>query len=101
MDKGGVPHPVNSVELYLPWNNTWLDLPPLPDLGNKHGRMDRTNIMSLTDGGGSHLYLLGGYSTDLTTGMTATTGTVWRLMGVGPKSQSYAWTSSFDPALGR
>ena len=100
MDKGRVPHPVNSVELYLPWNNTWLDLPPLPDPVDGAGRMDMTRIMSLTDSAGSNLYLPGGSSSDWNTGLTTDTGTVWRLLW-DRGSRTYSWIDSLDPELGR
>ena len=87
------------MEVYIPWNNTWLDLPPLPDLGDGGSRMDETRIMSLPASGGSYLYLVGGSSTDWNIGETTYTRTVWRLVwDIG--SQTYSWTNSIDPALG-
>ena len=100
MDDGGYIHSVNSVEVYIPWNNTWLDLPPLPDLGDGEGRMDQTRIMSLTDSGGSYLHLLGGSRSDYNTEMATDTGTVLRLQW-DRGSQTYSWIDSLDPALGR
>ena len=88
------------MEVYLPWNNTWLDLPPLPDLGDGDGRMDRTRIMSLTVSGGSDLHLLGGSRTDWNTGEVRATRTVWRLEW-DSGSQTYSWTSRSNQALGR
>ena len=91
---------MNSVEVYIPWNNTWIDLPPLPDLGDGYGRMDHTRIMFLPDSGGTHLYLLGGRSTDWNKGDAKVIGTVWRLVW-DKSSLTYSWTDSFDPELGR
>ena len=98
MDDRGAFHFVHSVEVYLPWNNTWLDLPPLPELSDGGGRMDMTRIMSLTDSGGSYLYLLGGSSSDRNTGFTTDTGTVWRLLW-DRGSRTYSWIDG--PQLGR
>ena len=97
---GGGLHSVNSVEVYIPWNDTWLNLPPLPDLGDEAGRMEQTRIMYMDDSGGSHLYLLGGSRTDWNTGKTKVTRTVWRLMWHSG-SQTYTWIDSYYTALGR
>ena len=92
---------MHSVEVYIPWNKTWLDLPPLPDLGDGHGRMDRTRIMFMTDQvDGSSLYLLGGSRSDSPTREGAITSSVWRLLW-DSGSQTYSWTDSYDPELGR
>ena len=50
-----LPYPINSVEMYLPWNDTWGDLPTLPNWTGADGtvhQMTNTHIMSLmtTDG---------------------------------------------------
>ena len=92
---------MNSVEVYIPWNNTWLDLPALPYMEDGNHRMDETRIMYITDdSGGSFLYLLGGSSTDWNTEEGIFTGTVWTLSW-DHGSQTYSWKSSLDPALGR
>ena len=90
------------MEVYIPWNNTWLDLPPLPDLGDGGGRMDRTSIIFMTGSGGgrSSLHLLGGSRTDWNIGRATYTGTVWRLLW-DDGSQTYSWTDSYDPPLGK
>ena len=87
------------MEVYIPWNNTWLDLPLLPELGEGVGRMDMTSIMSLTDSGGSTLYLLGGSNNDWSIGVGTTTWTVWRLLW-DKGSQTYSWIHRLDPRLG-
>ena len=97
---GGVHHPVHCVEVYIPWNDTWLNLPPLPDMEDEDGRMDRTAIMYLHNSGGSSLYLLGGTSTDWTIFETNITKTVWRLQW-DSRSQTYSWTKRGAPTLGR
>ena len=100
-DGGGAMPPVHSAEVYIPWNNTWLDLPLLPDLGDGAGRMDDVRIMSLTpSGGGSSLNLIGGSSGDYNTGMAFISMKVWTLQwDVG--SQTYSWNNRLNPELGR
>ena len=89
------------MELYIPWNNTWLDLPPLPDLADGAGRMDRTRIMHMTGSeGGFRLYLLGGSTTDWNTGESTFTETVWRIVW-DSSSKTYSWTNRATPVLGR
>ena len=101
LDDGGSRHPVNSVEVYLPWNNTWVGLPPLPDLGEGDGRLDLSPIMSLpSGGGGSDLCLLGGSSNDYNTGIATDVNTVWRLVWEST-SQTYSWINTYVPALGK
>ena len=90
MDDIGTFHSVQSVEVYIPWNNTWLDLPSLPDLSDEGDRMDLTSILSLTDSAGSFLYLLGGSSNDWDSGECRETGTVWRLEW-DRGSRTYSW----------
>ena len=88
------------MEVYIPWNDTWIYLPELPDLGDGVGRMDQTYIMELSGSGGSHLYLLGGSHTDWKIGFIETTKTVWRLVwDMG--SKTYSWTDMAIPELGR
>ena len=98
MDDRGAFHSVQSVEVYIPWNNTWLDLPALPDLSDEGGRMDLTRILSLTDSAGSFLYLLGGSSNNWDSGECRETGTVWRLEW-DRGSCTYSWRDG--PGLGR
>ena len=97
----GVVHPTSSVEVYLPWNDTWLELPPLPVLPPGH-RMTESRIFSLNRGGILKLLLLGG---DYNLGSGASTGggeytrSVWRLEWRNSNS-SYYWTDELVPALG-
>ena len=90
-----------GVEVYIPWNNTWLDLPLLPDQGYGEGRMERTCIMFLSVSGGVfELYLLGGRRTDWNTGENTVTTGVWTLVWASG-SQTYSWSYRFNPLLGR
>ena len=44
---------VPSVEVYLPWNDTWYSLPELPTLTDDRGRkwnMTDTHLMTLGEG---------------------------------------------------
>ena len=80
------------MEVYLPWNNTWLELPALPFIDPGH-RMTDTRIISLTSQGSGvpRLYLLGGnyYLSPLE---IITTDKVWELVWNG-KTNSYNWIS--------
>ena len=89
------------MEVYIPWNNTWLDLPLLPDLGEGDGRMDRTRILYTTDSaGGFYLSLLGGSSTRWNTAEYTSVNNVWTLLW-DKGSKTYSWTDRDAPALGR
>ena len=91
------------MEVYIPWNNTWLDLPPLPDLGDGGGRMEKTRIMSMTDSSnGLALYLLGASRTEMNTGWTTSTDIVWTLVwDMGSKTYSWTHGPTQVPPLGR
>ena len=75
------------MEVYLPWNNTWLELPPLPLLDDQVHRIEQTRIFSLNKDGLLRLYLLGGSST-LQTDQDVYTNAVWQLEWF---NQSYHW----------
>ena len=100
-DKEGASHSVFGVEVYLPWNDTWLDLPPLPDLGGGYGRMDRTRLMFLSDvaGGVPLLYLLGGSTTIWSHGVDASDRRVWILQW-DTFNHTYSWSDRDEPLLG-
>ena len=101
--KGRLVHSVSSVEVYIPWNDTWMDLPQLPDFGGGQGRMDKTRIMSLpglAGGGEPGLYLLGGSSSNWSRGEETDTNQVWRLMW-DHGSHTYSWTDTYQQELGR
>ena len=96
-------HPTTSVELYLPWTNTWIDLPPLPHI-TAHGTMYNitdTLIMSLaTAGGGNTLHLVGGQNSDWSTGEERVTRKVWQLR-FSSDTHSYHWTDVLDSKMGK
>ena len=77
------------MELYIPWNDTWLELPALPSIEPGH-RMTNTRTISLTrQDGVPRLYLLGGnyYLSPL---QKRYTDKVWGLVWNGTM-QSYNW----------
>ena len=90
-------HPISTAEVYLPWKDTWLELPPLPVIDQGH-RMEDTHIFSLHTGGGLRLHLLGG-DYDLGGGEGRFTRSVWRLQWEDSNS-SYYWTDDLEPVLG-
>ncbi len=64
--------------------------------------MDTTQIMSLVTaaaGEGERLYLLGGTSSDWSTGVGTNTLTVWMLM-YNKYNKTYYWSDELDPPLG-
>ena len=88
-----VRHSISSVELYVPWNNTWVNLPLLPFVELNY-RMVATQVMSLSMYGLSKLCLLGG---DYQVSKNAAIGTngVWELLW-NDTSRSYSWEEGMD-----
>ena len=84
-------HPTPTVEVYIPWNQTWVSLPPLPTLDQ--GDMWSTRIISMLSGGLNTLYLVGGEHYDPNTGVATLTGQVWTLRH---NSSGYYWYSDSD-----
>ena len=76
-------HSTGSVELYLPWSDSWIPLPELPHFTWSDGTvlpMTDTHIMSLalTDSAYS-LRLVGGGNYDWNTVVERVTSKVWQL----------------------
>ena len=91
---------LSSAELYIPWNNTWVDLPTLPVFRDHDVTLQITNPgMMWLHKPYYGLYLLGGCSYDLPTGMETCTTDVWNLMPTEDKLSHY-WTSETIPPLG-
>ena len=90
-------HTTSSAEVYLPWKDTWLELPPLPVMDPGH-RNQTTRIFSLHTDSGLRLHLLGGFY-DQGGGEARYTRSVWRLEWQDSNS-SYYWTDDFEPSLG-
>ena len=100
MDEEGRLCPVHSAEVYLPWNNTWLELPPLPlinDQDQDMGELYNSRIFSLNKEGLLNLYLLGGISGINTEDDNVYTNDVWRLIW-DSSNQSYHWTEDKKPS---
>ena len=95
-DKEHVRHSISSVELYVPWNNTWVNLPLLPFVELNY-RMVATQVMSLSMYGLSKFCLLGG---DYQVSKNAAIGTngVWELLW-NDTSRSYSWEEGIDIRL--
>ena len=102
MDDKGTMHPVSSAELYIPWNNTWVPLPTLPDWtadGSVH-QMTITQVMVMdTAGVANRLYLVGGASMDWSTMTESSIKTVW-VLRFNSASHGYYWDSSTTQAMG-
>ena len=101
---GKVDLSLNSVELYIPWNDTWIDLPPLPDITDDDGtplcKMSFTKLMNMDRSGHTNtLLLLGGENMDWNTYLEATSRSVWRLL-FNKGNHSYYWTNQFDQPMG-
>ena len=94
------------MELYVPWNDTWIYLPDLPKIEGPVGKeeeliMSKTHIVSIADSDrGSALLLLGGtFVNRKTISKERTSRKVWRLLG-DERSHSYSWTDQFDTEMG-
>ena len=86
-------HYISTSEVYLPWKDTWLELPPLPDIDPGH-RMEFTRIFTLNTGGnGLRLYLLGGDYAQARGGGRYTRR-VW-MLNWNPSNSSYYWTTEW------
>ena len=90
-------HYISTVEVYLPWKDTWLEFLPLPVQDPGH-RMEETRIFSLYTNSGLKLHLLGGFY-DLGGDRATYTSKVWRLLWRESNS-SYYWSDEWDPAMG-
>ena len=99
-------HPINSVELYLPWNDTWRELPPLPNFTNTgvEYKMNFSPLMSLSltdDEVSNDLLLLGGSNIDMSTEMETCTTKVWVLTFI-MDNHTYLWSQTDSaPDMGR
>ena len=98
-------HPATRVELYIPWNDTWIYLPDLPkkedQVKNEELIMSKTHIVSIAENErGSALLLLGGtFVNRKTMSEEIPSRGVWRLLW-DKTSHSYSWTDQFDTKMG-
>ena len=97
-------NPLKSVEVYLPWNDTWMDLPNLPTWTVEDGtayQATLTHIMSLaTTGDTNKLHLIGGACMDWNTQAEGIVGTVWR-QAFNSRNETFFWEQRFDPETGK
>ena len=94
------------MELYVPWNDTWIYLPDLPKIEDPVEKeeliMSKTHIVSISDNArGSALLLLGGtFVNRKTMSEEKSSREVWRLLW-DETSHSYSWTDQFDSKMGK
>jgi hypothetical protein len=100
---GDVLHPTSSVELYLPWSDSWIPLPSLPNITLSDGAvlpMTNTHIMFLVTNSANMVHLVGGTSTDWNTGLETMTSKVWELP-YNRANHTYYWDTSIAPDMGK
>ena len=97
LDDDNVPHSALTVELYLPWSDSWIDLPDLPNWEYEDGtvvQMTDTNIVSLPISSDTHsVALLGGEHVDWDTGEESMNPNVWELV-FNNENKTYTWDYS-------
>ena len=88
----------------MTWNDTWIDLPTLPDFTYHDGTvwpMTDTLLMSLdTAGSVNSLHLVGGENRDWSTGVQTVTWKVWELQFNRGKPH-YHWDDGLDHEMGK
>ena len=101
-DGGSLFYERNSVELYLPWNDTWIDLPTLPEIIYANVlvlNMTSTRIMSMALAGNLNaLYLVGGSGVDWNMSDEIVNKSVWQLK-YSNVNYSYYWAN--DTEMGK
>jgi hypothetical protein len=97
--QNGVDHPVHSAEVYLPWNDTWVELPDLPSFRDPktgtYKNISQTRILSLSN----VVHLIGGIAIDWKTNSEKISNLVWRLK-FNSVNQSFFWTNDVDQPMG-
>ena len=99
-DTDGAAHPATSVEVYLPWTDTWEGLGDMPvwHEGGSERKMDQAGMIFLPSE--AELILLGGLSMDWNTGVDYLTKKVFELTW-NSSSHSYYWHCGGAPDLGK
>ena len=91
------------MELYVPWNDTWIYLPDLPriEVEKEELVLSKTHIVSIAENDrGSALLLLGGtFVNRKTMSEEKPSQGVWRLLW-DRTSRSYSWTDQLDTKMG-
>ena len=93
-------HKTRTAEVYLPWSDSWFNLPTLPtftDDGAQYNITDAHIFSILTTGGGYKLYLVGGG--DIARGVVTLTKHIYHLEYNG----TYHWNqdSTLYPDMGK
>ena len=86
-------HTLSTAEIFLPWNNTWLLLPPLPTVPDTHGHLHRitdAHIFSISGAGFNQLCLVGAMVYDTDYSLVYPTTDVWCLH-FNTTSADYDW----------
>ena len=94
-DGAGVVHNIRSVEVYLPWSDTWFNLPTLPTFTDDGVQYNITNAQIfniLLKNGGYKLFLVGGMDYDIEGEALMTTKHIYHLHYNG----SYHWNHNSD-----
>ena len=91
------------MELYLPWNDTWIDIGTLPqtpdDVGNVRQITD-AHIMTFQTGGVITLNVVGADIMDWNTGVEAVSAHVWKLM-FSHVNHTHFWDSRDVDLMGK
>ena len=94
-DDAGVRHNTRTVEVYLPWSQSWRTLPTLPTFTTTDGvqyNITDAHIFSLQTDGGYSLSLVGGLYHDLTRNVVLPTKYIYTLRYNG----TYHWDHNSD-----
>ena len=93
-------HKTRTAEVYLPWSDTWFNLPTLPTFtydGAQYNITDAQIFSILTEGGYYRLYLVGGMNFDITTTALLPTKHIYYLLYNG----TYHWNQNSDLDMGK
>ena len=75
-------HNIRSVEVYLPWSDTWFNLPTLPTFNDGDGaqyNITDAHIFNILTQDSYQLYLVGGVNYDIARGAVSPTKHIYRL----------------------
>ena len=95
-------HQPRSAEVYIPWTNTWFNLPTLPTFTDDDGaqyNITDAHIFSIITEGGYKLYLVGGMNYDIARQLVLPTKHIYLLEYNG----TYHWNheSALYPDMGK
>ena len=75
-------HYTRTVEVYLPWSDTWFNLPTLPTFSDVDGtqyNITAAQIFSILTSNSYQVYLMGGVNYDINRSVVKPTKQVYRL----------------------